>query len=211
MGQLIDIRERLGRGAKRPAQGNGGAIFRVRLCGPDLRWIGLIGGILAGAFAREGFFAAFDGPEYSLGGPPMLCLRAGRQMITETGPARNPGLVVAGTEAFPALLQGCDEAAVLLAPEADPEEVRRLVFPGRKVPLSMADAEPLGTAVACAGGAARLLGAIGWSELALALNQELTLNSRAAEEHYLQLALEAYDQLAPWAGVVPEIPEETSP
>jgi hypothetical protein len=77
MAEIIDIRGWLKRSTPKQNESDGrGTIFRVRLCGPDLRWIGLIGGILAVALAREGFYTDFEDVEVPFGFPPIMCMRA---------------------------------------------------------------------------------------------------------------------------------------
>jgi hypothetical protein len=214
MGEVIDIRDRLGQcvAAETSREDGCGAIFRVRLCGPDLRWIGLVGGILAGALVFEGFYTAFEDPAEFAGTPPQLLMRTGRNGFTEKGPDRVPCLVVTGSEVSQSILQRCDNKTVLLAYDdgASDKENRLFSFPGTEVPLFVAEVspDPLGIAVACAGGAARLLGVIRWPALEQALSQELILDS-AAVNRSLGLALEAYNRLASWTGIVQEVPEES--
>ena len=135
--------------------------------------------------------------------PPVLGLRSGRQSAMETDSDPAPGLVVAGSGLSAAVLRDCDSRTVLLTPL---EGERRIAFVGRQVPLPVAGlaAEPLGIAIACAGGAARLLGVIGRWALEQALCAELVLV--AGLERHLAMAVAAYDRLAPWAGTVPELP-----
>jgi hypothetical protein len=133
-------------------------------------------------------------------------------VITEKGARKCPGLVVAaaGKELAAGALQGADAATVLLVSEAEPETLqRRFGFPGIVVPLPVAVVapEPLGVPIACAGGAARLLGVVRWTALEQALREELGVFGAAVHRH-LAMALEAFDRTAPWAGRVPAVAEE---
>jgi hypothetical protein len=193
MAEIIDIRGRLRGTALEAVRAETGAVFRVRVCGPDLHWIGVVGGILARALAAEGLPTAFADVE---GAPaPLLAI----DLITG-GAASIPGLVVAGCRISPAALRGCDQRTVLLTRRKRGRGEQAFDFAGREVPLPTSAPEPLGLAAACAGGAARLLGIIGWSALEQGLRQELTL--AVPLESHLILAFETYQRLAPWAGAV---------
>ncbi len=174
------------------------ADLRVRVCGPDRHWMGVVGGILAGALATEGLTTAFadvEGPE-----PPFTI-----DLITR-GSARIPSLVVAGCDISAAVLRGCDRRTVLLARRNGGRTKSAAAFPGREIPLpkSYPAPEALALAAACAGGAARLLGIIGWSALEQALRQELNL-AVPLESHLIR-AFESYQRLAPWTGAVSLVP-----
>ena len=205
MAEIIDIRGRFRRGvlAGSPGKEDGGALFRLRLGGPDLHWVGLVGSVLAGALAMEGFHTVFEELATPAGIPPVLGLRSGRRSVVEMDSDPPPGLVVAGNGLCTTVLRGCDCRTVLLLPVGGE---RRIAFVGREVPLPVADpaAESLEIAVACAGGAACLLGVIGIGALEQALCAELTM--AAGLDRHLDTAVAAYDRLAPWAGVVPELP-----
>jgi len=205
MAEIIDIRGRLRRGVPAGSLGEegGGALFRLRLGGPDLHWVGLVGGVLAGALAMEGFHTVFEVLAVPASTPPVLGLRTGRRSVVETDSDPPPGLVVAGNGLCATVLRGCNHRTVLLLPV---EGERWIPFVGREVPLPVADpaAGSLEIAVACAGGAACLLGVIGIGALEQALCAELTL--AAGLDRHLDMAVAAYGRLAPWAGVVPELP-----
>lgn len=209
MAEIIDIRPRLRRRAAEGSSLQGsGTVFRVRLCGPDLRWTGLVGGVLSEAFAREGYRTSFEELEET-GGCPVLGMRAGRQSITETGSGQTPGLIVAATVISAAPLQGSDSRTVLLA-QADAQGKKEEEFPGTAVLMLACDppATPLEIAVASVAGAARLMGVIAWESLEGALREELTLASPGGLGAHLSMAKEAYDILADWEGVVAEMEEE---
>jgi hypothetical protein len=195
MAEIIDIGPRLIK--------NHGAVkeqgpLRVRLCGPDLHWVGLLGAILAGALAEEGRTVSFEDP------PPTP---SSAMDLLFGGVAPVPGLLVAGADPQ-AVLQGCTVGTVLLAP-GEWLGKGSTPYPGRRVSLPMPPAAPetsLGVAVACAAGAARLSGIVGWGALEQALRQELTLV--VPLEDHLILAFETYHRLAAWQGAVWCWPEE---
>lgn len=203
MAEIIDIRDRLRRAPREEGE-YPGTLFRLRLCGPDLHWVGLVGGVLAAAFEAQGFYTAFEDVASSAVSPT-LSLRAARQIVTETGGEQPPGLIVAGGDLSADDLRGCDSRTVLLTRGDDGGGIEG-TFAGTEVPLRVGGliAAPLDVAAACAGGAARLLGVIGWKFLEEALREELALSSRDAVEQHLSTALAAYNQLLPWEGIVPE-------
>lgn len=206
MADIIDIRSR----RRRVAREQTAAYFRIRLCGPGLRWIGLVGGIVAGGLEEEGFLTAFEDLQVEDGGgnpgglPPVVDLCAGRPAPTAIG--QSPGLVVAGTPLPLAALQGGNDRTVILygGDGQEPTEDRQ-AFSGLIVPLPVAGPapEPFEMAVACAAGAARLLGVIGWRALEQALRGEVILAEGMTIDRPLALAFEAYQRLAPWTAVVP--------
>ncbi|MBE0597708.1 MAG: hypothetical protein IH614_10590 [Desulfuromonadales bacterium] len=206
MAQIIDIRERLRVRHERTATGpDGQTEFEVRLCGPDRRWLGLVGGIVARALAGEGFHTVFDDLETAVGAPSVLILRAGRQPLDESRGGHPPGLVVTGAAPAAAALQGCNSRSVLLTvPQDHWSPAGQDDFPGIEIPLPVTDPapEPIDLAAACAGGAARLLGVIRWQCLEQALREELLLADGFPIDYPLALAFEAYHRLAPWEGVV---------
>ncbi|MBE0596172.1 MAG: hypothetical protein IH614_02770 [Desulfuromonadales bacterium] len=211
MGEIIDIRSRRGRGAPERERQDGGTIFRIRLCGAQRQEIEAAGRAIGRAFILEGFYIAFENWEESL--LPTCTLRAGREVVTERGGERCPGLVVAADSRTlsRATLRGCNQTTVLLA-HGDPrvEPMRGLGFVGTVVPLPIAvlQLDPFGLAAACAGGAARLLGAIRWTALEQGLREEFAGLDQAAVNRLLAMALEAFDRTAPWAGQVTAVREE---
>ena len=193
MAQIIDIRKRL-----RDAAAVGHLSFRIRLGGPDLHWLGVVGGILGGALREEGVPAAVVDGEASTGSAPLL------ELIAGSDPAPVLGLLVADAALSTAMLRGCSGRTVWLASrqKAGWTGAAARDFPGRLVELPMSDPAPtpLRLAVACAGGAARLLGIVSWRALEQALHHELLLAEPL--EPYLIPAFESYHRLAPWAGAV---------
>jgi hypothetical protein len=196
MAEIIDIGPRLMK--------NHGAVreqgpLRVRLCGPDLRWVGLLGAILAGALVEEGRTVSFADP------PPAPSTAMD---LLSGGAAPFPGLLVAGADPR-AVLQGCTVRTVLLA-HGEWLGQGCAPYPARRVSLPLPPAAPgtsLDAAVACAAGAARLSGMVGWGALEQALRQELTLV--VPLEDYLILAFETYHRLAAWQGAVWCWPKES--
>ena len=159
MGEIIDIRSRL-----RRAQGSG-VLYRVRLCAPDLRWAGLVGGSLAGALAAEGYLAVFADLPSTSGSPPVLDLVAGRRSLAGSADRSAPGLLLAAAALPAAALEGCNSRTVLLRRPAGAgrRETAAAPFAGREIslPVNGAELPPLVLAAVFAAGAARLLGVIG--------------------------------------------------
>lgn len=193
-----------------------GTIFRVLFCGHDRRGIEIASRALARAFLTEGFYARFDEPLEETPSCPTVYVRLGREIITESGFHRPPGLVVSGDplpDEIERLLPGCGEGCLLLVDSAEePGELKaRLGFAGTvlKLPVSVpSQPEPWFIGASCAGGAARLLGNISWTSLESALRNELVVCDGPVVHRNLARALEAFDRLAPWAGSVQAVEEE---
>jgi hypothetical protein len=195
MAQIIDIRERLREKGGGTARGYGP--LRVRLCGPDMHWVGLLADLLAEALARQGYPVAFEYlPEADV---------AALDLVTSHAAAPVPGLLVSGIALDAEMLQGCDESTLLLAHE---EGEGDQLFAGRLVslPFPLRAHASLDLAVACAAGTARLLGVIGWGALEQALRGALTITLPV--EDSLILAFETYHRLAAWEGSVWVRPDE---
>jgi hypothetical protein len=196
MAEIIDIRERIrGRAIGGGLWGHGS--LRARLCGPDMHWVGLLAGLLAEALAQQGYLAAFEYPadaEFSA-----------LDLVTSCAAEPVPGLLVSGIALNAEMLQGCDENTMLLV-HGEWEGYR--LFPGRLVslPLCQRAHASLDLAVACAAGAARLLGVIRWGALEQALRRELAI--ALPLEDSLILAFETYHRMAAWEGSVWTRPDE---
>jgi hypothetical protein len=191
MAEIIDIRKRLDR--KGAARREERPFLRIRLCGPDWHWLGVVGGILAAALQEAETPTAFADLENGPATPPCLDLLAG------AAAPPGPGLLIAAGVVDAAVLAGCTRQTLLLS-SRPPEE--RSGFFDRQVLLPLSDPAPapLILATACAAGGARLL-AIDWNALEQALRQELALAE--ALEPYLIASFETYHRMAPWAGAVP--------
>lgn len=196
MAEIIDIRARLRRNSGGRIAGGYGPL-RVRLFGPDMHWVGLLADLLAEALAQQGYPAAFeDLPETEF---------SALDLVTSDAAAPVPDLLVSGAGLSTEVLQGCDEYTLLLV-HGDGEGSR--LFPGRLVSLPFSRRAPasLDVAVACAAGAARLLGVIGWGVLEQALRRSLTI--ALPLEDSLILAFATYHRLAAWEGSVWIRPDE---
>jgi pyruvate ferredoxin oxidoreductase gamma subunit len=191
-------------------------MYRIRFHGRGGQGMKTASRILGSAFFSDGFEVQ-DAPRYGAerrGAPIFAYVRAARQPIHERGVIRVPDLVVVADDSLvpmPAagVLQGVAERTVLLfVSGVDADTWRqRLNHPG---PLLTLPAGAAGRAemrfggAACAGAAARLLGAISRAALEDGLRQELGGIGAEALARNFEQGLAAFDAMAGHAGSVAE-------
>lgn len=196
-------------------------MYRIRYHGRGGQGMKTASRILGTAFFLEGFEVQ-DAPRYGAerrGAPIFAYVRASRQPINERGIIRHPDLVIVADDtlvSIPAagVLSGLTEGTVLLISSTETPDVwkTRLNFPGQVLGLP-ADAEVedrlelrfIGSA--CTGAAARLVGVISRDSLERAVREELMYLGEPVMEKNLGKALEAYDLIVDYAGVVREAEE----
>jgi pyruvate ferredoxin oxidoreductase gamma subunit len=196
-------------------------VYRIRYHGRGGQGMKTASRILGTAFFLEGFEVQ-DAPRYGAerrGAPIFAYVRASRQPINERGIIRHPDLVIVADDtlvSIPAagVLSGLTEGTVLLISSTETPDVWkiRLNFPGQVLGLP-ADAEVedrlqlrfIGSA--CTGAAARLVGVISRDSLERAVREELMYLGEPVMEKNLGKALEAYDLIVDYAGVVREAEE----
>lgn len=191
-------------------------MYRIRFHGRGGQGMKTASRILGKAFFIAGFEVQ-DAPRYGAerrGAPIFAYVRAGRQPINERGVIRQPDLVVVADDSLvpvPAagVLQGMSERTVLLINSTlDGETWRHRLNhcgPLFTFPAAAADSAELRfTGAACAGAAARLVGAIPRAALEAALREELAEHGEEALARNLDLALAAYDLMSEHAGIVAE-------
>ena len=196
-------------------------MYRIRYHGRGGQGTKTASRILGTAFFLEGFEVQ-DAPRYGAerrGAPIFAYVRASRQPINERGIIRHPDLVIVADDtlvSIPAagVLTGLTEGTVLLISSTETPDVwkTRLNFPGQVLGLP-ADAEVedrleirfIGST--CTGAAARLVGVISRDSLERAVREELMYLGEPVMEKNLGKALEAYDLIVDYAGVVREAEE----
>jgi len=196
-------------------------MYRIRFHGRGGQGMKTASRMLGSAFFAEGFEVQ-DAPRYGAerrGAPIFAYVRAAREPIKERGIIAQPDLVVVADDSLVAapaagVLQGLDTRAVMLINSHEPASVwqRRLNLAGPVLILPTgeftADRAGLPLAgTACAGAAARLVGVIGRTALAAAVQSEIEPLGAQLVEQNLQTALQAYDAMAAHAGSVTPGPE----
>jgi pyruvate ferredoxin oxidoreductase gamma subunit len=189
-------------------------MFRIRFHGRGGQGMKTASRILGSAFFHAGYEVQ-DAPHYGAerrGAPVSAYVRADRRPIDERGIIRCPDLVVVADESLLAvaarsILAGIDRHSILLivGHEAAMVWQERLNVPGRVLALP-ADA-PRFSGVACAGAAARLVGALNREALNAAVHIELAGFGDKAVADGLTLAEAAWMAMAPHAGCVSEADE----
>ena len=173
--------------------------------------------ILGSAFFLEGYEVQ-DAPRYGAerrGAPIFAYVRADRSAIYERGIIKSPDLAVIADDtliAVPAagILAGLTEQTVLLISTHEQLETwrNRIKYLGLIVTLPAFDVENPTEApyvgATCAGAAARLIGAITWPPLEMAIRQELAEFSEEVIDENINRARAAYEQVADHAGCVRE-------
>jgi pyruvate ferredoxin oxidoreductase gamma subunit len=192
-------------------------VYRIRFHGRGGQGIKTASRVLGAAFFAEGY-AIQDAPRYGAerrGAPIFAYVRAARTTIDERGVISNPDLVVVADDtligvAAAGVLAGVTERTTVLLHTAEPAETWRDRLRLGSVILSLfppeqaGDLDPRFAGVAAAGAAARLVGAIPRSSLERAAHDEVSyLGSSLAARNVAQ-ALEAYDRMAPYHGLVRE-------
>lgn len=192
-------------------------MYRIRLHGRGGQGMKTASRILGTAFFLEGFEVQ-DAQRYGAerrGAPIFAYVRAARNPINERGVINRPDLVVVADDTLvpiPAagVMQGVTEGTVLLVDSTvSPESwQQRLNAPGPVIILPASkrrdpsQAAFLGTE--CAGATAGLINDITRESLAEAIRQELAAMREDIVEENLEIALAAYDRMAPHAGIVTE-------
>jgi pyruvate ferredoxin oxidoreductase gamma subunit len=191
-------------------------MYRIRFHGRGGQGVKTAAQVLGTAFFREGYEVQ-DAPRYGAerrGAPIFAYVRAARQPIHERGVITRPDLVVVADESLvgvPAagVLSGLTADTVLLIASDVPAEAWRdrlnLTGPVIALPRLAGEAGEAGlVGVACAGAAARLVGAVSRECLGAAIREEIGKFGAAAIERDLAAALAAFDAMRANAGGVHE-------
>lgn len=191
-------------------------IYRIRFHGRGGQGMKTAARILGTAFFLERFEVQ-DAPRYGAerrGAPIFTYVRACRGAVNERGVIHNPDLVLVADETLALISPGeimhgaTGRTVVVIKSGEQPETWReRLVFNGAVLTLSTADDSGNGqrfrsVGVSCAGAAARLAGVISRSSLEKALRTELSHRGDALVARNLETALNSYDLMAPYEGIV---------
>lgn len=199
-------------------------MYRIRFHGRGGQGMKTAGRILGTAFFLAGFEVQ-DAPRYGAerrGAPIFAYVRASKSAIQERGIIRRPDLVIVADDTLvtiPAagVLSGVAEHTVLLISSGEKPEIwqERLNFPGLVLTLApAAEVEDLLEVkligAACAGAAARLVGAIPKDSLAQAIHDELAPLGEAVIARNLEHALTAFELMAKRAGCVTEAKESSA-
>lgn len=191
-------------------------MFTIRFHGRGGQGMKTAGRVLGSAFFLEGFEVQ-DAPRYGAerrGAPMSAYVRADRKAINARGIILQPGLVIVADDSLvpiPAagVLAGLTEHTVLLLASHEPEPVwrDRLNLKGPILliePLDAAGAESALISAACAGAAACLCGAIRRETLIAAIRDELGKLGPALVQENLDVALENFDRMTDFQGLVKE-------
>ena len=196
--------------------GEQAGIFRIRFHGRGGQGMKTASRILGTAFFLEGFEVQ-DAPRYGAerrGAPIFAYVRASRRPICERGVIRHPDLVIVADETLvpvPAaeVMSGIGEKTVILINSSnDPALWKERFTPAAMVWTLPATAGVEGAfelrfvGVACAGGAARLVGVVSRTSLEQAIKTELAHLGEAVIARNLEKALEPFDFMAPHEGCV---------
>jgi pyruvate ferredoxin oxidoreductase gamma subunit len=191
-------------------------MYRIRFHGRGGQGIKTASRILGTAFFREGFEVQ-DAPRYGAerrGAPIFAYVRADRAPINERGVIRLPDLVVVADDSLvqiPAagVLAGLSERCVLLIDTRESAETwRQRLNLSAHIVLLPAGADVTDRAAtpfvgaACAGAAARLVGAVFPAALTQAVRDEVGHLGAQVVEQNLERALQAYNQMAEHEGRV---------
>jgi pyruvate ferredoxin oxidoreductase gamma subunit len=193
-------------------------MFRIRFHGRGGQGMKTASCILGDALFAEGFEVQ-DAPRYGAerrGAPIFAYVRADRRIINERGVIARPDLVVVADDtlmpvAAAGVLQGVRSGTVLLINSAEPAATWRerlqleclvLTLPVGGETADRARMPYVGAA--CAGAAARLLGAVGRESLERAIAAELAAHGAEVVARNVEHALAAFDALAAQAGRVTE-------
>ncbi|MGB9130595.1 MAG: 2-oxoacid:acceptor oxidoreductase family protein [Thiobacillus sp.] len=191
-------------------------MYRIRFHGRGGQGMKTASRMLGTAFFLEGFQVQ-DAPRYGAerrGAPIFAYVRAARDPIHERGVIREPDLVVVADDSLvpvPAagVLQGITVRTVMLIStnEAAATWRDRINFSGSLLTLPVEPSEQAElrfVGAACAGAAARLLGAIPRATLAAAVREELSALGEDIIQRNLEQALDAFDRMADHASCVNE-------
>lgn len=192
------------------------SLYRIRFHGRGGQGMKTAARILGTAFFLEGFVVQ-DAPRYGAerrGAPIFAYVRASRGPVNERGVIHNPDLVLVADETLALIssgeiMRGATERTVLVIHSAEKPETwrERLACNGTVLTLSANDESAGGqrfsfAGVSCAGAAARLAGVISRSSLGKALQTELSHLGEAVVTGNLGAALNSYDLMAPYEGIV---------
>jgi pyruvate ferredoxin oxidoreductase gamma subunit len=191
-------------------------MYRIRFHGRGGQGIKTAAQVLGTAFFREGYEVQ-DAPRYGAerrGAPIFAYVRAARTPIHERGVITRPDLVIVADEtlvAVPAagVLQGVTADTVVLmaskAPGGNWRERLNLAGPVLTIPGQADESGAAGfVGVACAGAAARVVGALSRDRLAGAVIEEIGKFGAAAVERDCAAGLAAFDAMGPHGGIVRE-------
>ena len=192
-------------------------MYRIRFHGRGGQGMKTASRILGSALFREGYRVQ-DAPRYGAerrGAPIFAYVRAARDAINERGIITRPDLVVVADDSLMSIpaagvSQGLEARTVLLIASHEPAEtwVHRLNLDGPTIVLpTEAVEDPLElpyVGAAVAGAAARLLGMVSREHVAEALKDELGELPEKVIEENLATALEAFDRMAEYEGIVVE-------
>lgn len=193
-------------------------MYRIRFHGRGGQGTKTASRIVGTALFLEGFEVQ-DAPRYGAerrGAPIFAYVRADHNPIHERGIIERPDLVVIVDESLVGIpaagaLSGVDESTVLLIYSDAKAQVWRdqLGRAGKVVTLPAAAARDVMRFVGarCAGAAARLVGVLARATLEKAIRQELAALPGDVIEHNLDVALGAYDLMAPHGGCVQPLGE----
>jgi pyruvate ferredoxin oxidoreductase gamma subunit len=196
-------------------------MYRIRFHGRGGQGMKTASRMLGTAFFLQGFEVQ-DAPRYGAerrGAPIFAYVRAARSAINQRGVVRRPDLVIVADDSLvgvPAagVMQGVHERTVLLINSHETGEIwrqrlnarcRLLVLPATEEVADRAELPYVGAA--CAGAAARLVGAIGRDVLQRAVSAELAHLGESVVSANLARALDAFDAMQAQAGWVQEGPE----
>lgn len=196
-------------------------VYRIRFHGRGGQGVKTAGRIMGTALFLQGFEVQ-DAPRYGAerrGAPIFAYVRAARGAINERGIIRHPDLVVVTDRTLVGLpvagvATGADASTVTLINSDEPPEVWKEKLRSVGCVLSLPRALDLENAdevkqigAACAGAGLRLLGVVGRESVEHAVRQELGGLGPEVVTRNLEAALEMYDAMAPYEGVVKETVE----
>lgn len=197
-------------------------MFTIRFHGRGGQGMKTAAHVLGSAFFLEGFEVQ-DAPRYGAerrGAPMSSYVRADRVPINARGIILNPGLVIVADDSLvpiPAagVLAGIGETTVLLIVSHEAESVwrDRLNLKGAILIVPPPAAESIDAALisaASAGAAAGLSGVIGRENLISAIHEEVGKLGAELLDRNLDVALDYYDRMIQYQGLVKESQAETA-
>lgn len=198
-------------------------MYRIRFHGRGGQGVKTASRILGTAFFLEGFEVQ-DAPRYGAerrGAPIFAYVRAAREPINERGIIHRPDLVVVADDTLvpvPAagVLAGIDNHTVLLINSRESVETwkDRLNLSGPVVILSAREetedrAELRYMGAACAAAAACLTGVVSKDTIEQAIRYEVGHLGQSIVDRNIEVAIDAYERMLPYAGAVTESGEST--
>ena len=197
-------------------------MYRIRFHGRGGQGVKTASRILGTAFFRQGYEVQ-DAPRYGAerrGAPIFAYVRAAKRRIDERGIIRRPDLVVVADDSLVAVpaagvLAGIAPDTLLLINSREPPETwrQRLNLDGPVLTLPVTEetedrSELRYMGAGCAGAAARLAGVIDRKAIEQAIRDELGHLPAEILLRNLQIALAAYDQMAPHSGRLAQAQEQ---